>query len=735
MEGKGGYFFLTPCYDTLHDPLGVLGMRGEPHLLGITVLVTLTALVIVIGYAEYRSRNPQWKVFQEKGITLAVKRLEEELSTRLSEGKKKEIQLEIEILRKRNPEIIEIRPFGGKLGSEMCMTCHFGIEDLSVSHPNSVFGCVICHGGNGSDLTIRGAHLGLRGGSNPARLDLAPISCGSNNSGVAGCHSQREHPLLNRVDNVPRSLMATNAGIISILRFQWGVEKQSVMKFGIKPVSDGKTSLLPVPPERASSGEYNLADSHFRKFCAACHLWTQALGEEMGRLAGCPACHAPYSDDGRYKGGDPTVNRETSGKPTTHTITSRISDHRCRACHNRSARIGLNYHGEMESEQYGTPFVRGGLSDKCLSDGRFLLSLIPDIHHEKGMGCIDCHTGQDTMGDGVIHGLMKDQIEIRCEDCHGAYSTPPQTMTVEKHDSLAQTLIRSYPFLKLQDGETILKTSRGRPLPHIKKTDKGFRLISKLTGKEHPISIITGKKNGHRIKGHERLECDSCHSAWSPQCYGCHQILDFGAQGVDHMTGNMTQGRWAEGRNYFRFERNIFGINSRGRVGILVPGCQVWNTVVDAQGKVIPPYDSKIMHLKNGMSSITMGPTHPHTTRKEVPRCIDCHLDAKALGLGDGFLSRNPDTGKLIIEPIYDSSASGLKIPFPLEAVVDTSGRILQGTSHTLSRGFNGEEIRKIVAIAPCLACHDRYDDPVWEKPGPYVETPACMKALQKMEQ
>ena len=65
---------------------------------------------------------------------------------------------------------------------------------------------------------------------------------------------------------------------------------------------------------------------------------------------------------------------------------------------------------------------------------------------------------------------------------------------------------------------------------------------------------------------------------------------------------------------------------------------------------------------------------------------------------------------------------------------MDASGRILQGTSHTLSRGFNGEEIRKIVAIAPCLACHDRYDDR-WEKPGPYVETPTCMKALQKMEQ
>jgi hypothetical protein len=526
--------------------------------------------------------------------------------------------------------------------------------------------------------------------------------------------------------------MATNAGIIGVLRFQWGIEDTSLSSYGIKAVTDGKVSLRRVPAETDTQGKFHLANSHFRKFCATCHLWSARKSEETGRLAGCPACHATYGQDGKYQGGDPTINRNESGHVAFHTITNRIPDDRCRACHNRSARIGLNYHGEMESAQYGTPFVMGGLNDYTVGDGRFVLRLVPDIHHEKGMGCVDCHTGQDTMGDGTVHRYMKDQIEIRCEDCHGTHDSPPKTMKVDRNDPLVQTLMRSSPFLKLADGNTVVQTSKGRPLPQVRVTDKGLRLVSKLTGKEHPVSVITGKKDGHRIKGHERLECDACHSAWSPQCYGCHQLLDLSKKGLDHLTQKSTTGRWAEGRSFFRFERNILGINSRGKVGILVPGCQVWNSVRGRDGKVRDSYDSRIMELKNGTSSIAMGPTHPHTTRTEVPRCIDCHLDPKAMGLGEGRLSADPTTHELQVNPIYDSALSGLKISFPLEAVVDARGNVLQGTSHRLSRGFNAKEIARIVGIAECLACHDRYDDPVWAKPGPYKLTPSCIRALEK---
>ena len=54
--------------------------------------------------------------------------------------------------------------------------------------------------------------------------------------------------------------------------------------------------------------------------------------------------------------------------------------------------------------------------------------------------------------------------------------------------------------------------------------------------------------------------------------------------------------------------------------------------------------------------------------------------------------------------------------------------RELQGTSHELSRGFNRDEIHRILGIAPCLPCHDRYDDTVWSKPGPYKKSALCIR-------
>jgi hypothetical protein len=703
-------------------------------LAGIVATGLVAALVGILGLVEYRSRHPEWRHFQEKGIALAVRRLEQAAAAESSEEQRRILQAQIVSLKQQGLQIREVRPFGGKLPTERCMTCHYGIEDLSASHPNSVFGCVVCHGGNPSDLTVTGAHQDLRGRRNPATVDLASRSCGSNRTTVGLCHSDREHPLLNRAETLPKSLMATNAGIIGILRFQWGLENDSLSQYGVAAASDGRTSLQPVPPEIGPDGLFNPANSHFRKFCGGCHLRSSIHREAMGRLQGCPACHATYRDDGRYEGGDPTVNRSESGHAALHTISARISDDRCRSCHNRSARVGLNYHGRMESEQYGTPFVKGGLNDDVMGDGRFSLRLVPDIHQEKGMGCVDCHTGQDTMGDGTLHRFMKDQIEIRCEDCHGTFSVGPKGMKVDLYNPLVRTLARVSPSLKLSEGDTIVQTSKGRPLPHVKYTETGLKLTSKLTGKEHPVTVITGKKDGHHIKGHERLECDTCHSAWSPQCYGCHQLLDFQRQGLDHVSGKSSDGRWSEGRGFFRFERHIYGLNPSGKVGILVPGCQVWNTAIDAKGRTIQPYDSAIMSLKNGLNSLAMGATHPHTTRRESFRCVDCHLDPKALGLGQGRMILPGSKNELRMEPVYDSRGSGLKIPFPLEAVVDAKGTILQGTSHPLARGFNQEEIKRILGIARCLPCHDRYDDPVWEVPGPYVERPACLKAMERME-
>ncbi len=687
-------------------------------------LTFISALLVI----SYRQHVPEWKRYQLKGISLAIAALEDKLNAESEEEKQKTIKAKISELKRFTPQVIEIAPFRGKASAEFCMTCHFGIEDTSTSHPNSIFGCVVCHGGVGSDLTVKGAHRDLIGGANPSRLDLAGQSCGGNSLVSGMCHTEKVVPILDRVRNTPRSIMSTNAGIIGILRFQWGVADIGEERYGIRSISDNKHELKEIGPEDSNNGTLNLAENHFRKFCATCHLWGKQSHEKMGRLDGCAACHAIYSETGRYRDLDPTVNREEIGHAAYHSINTRISDERCRACHNRSARIGLNYHGEMESEQYGTPFMNGFYNEQTLSDDRFVMRLVPDIHFEKKMGCIDCHTAQETMGDGKIYGRMKDQLEIRCEDCHGGYNKGPVVAPMDPNDPLTLALMRSSKFINLSETDTILRTSKGRPLPNIKKTKQGLVLTSKLTGNQSPVKVITGDKRGHSIKGHERLECDTCHSAWSPQCYGCHQILNLGVKGKDHLTGKMSKGLWSEGRSFFRFEKNILGINSRGRVGILAPGCQVWNTVVDETGKVITPYNSKIMPLKNGMNSIAIGSTHPHTTRKEVPRCVDCHLDSKSIGFGEGNISWDPVRKIASVAPIYDSLDSGLQIKFPLDAIVDKDGNQMQGSSHNLCRGFNKSEIRRILEIAPCLPCHDRYDDPVWSKAGPYEKTPLCVK-------
>ena len=66
----------------------------------------------------------------------------------------------------------------------------------------------------------------------------------------------------------------------------------------------------------------------------------------------------------------------------------------------------------------------------------------PDVHYEAGMHCADCHVGSDVHGDGRIYGTSKQQVDLRCEDCHG---------TVREN------------IVPNADGQ--FATSKGRPLP------------------------------------------------------------------------------------------------------------------------------------------------------------------------------------------------------------------------------------------------------------------------------
>ncbi len=79
----------------------------------------------------------------------------------------------------RQPEIVEITPTLTGL-PERCLTCHQGIEEISASHPQEAFGCVLCHGGDGLALDADLAHATMRGGSAPGTIGQSqrPGRCG-----------------------------------------------------------------------------------------------------------------------------------------------------------------------------------------------------------------------------------------------------------------------------------------------------------------------------------------------------------------------------------------------------------------------------------------------------------------------------------------------------------------------------------------------------------------------------
>ena len=59
--------------------------------------------------------------------------------------------------------------------------------------------------------------------------------------------------------------------------------------------------------------------------------------------------------------------------------------------------------------------------------------LVPDIHREKGMHCIDCHIG-DEMKPETEPDDLKSGIQILCVDCHGTHGTLPEEYLLMKSE-------------------------------------------------------------------------------------------------------------------------------------------------------------------------------------------------------------------------------------------------------------------------------------------------------------
>ncbi len=550
---------------------------------------------------------------------------------------------------------------------EYCLTCHSGMSGFAPAHNPQKIGCVSCHAGNGTAPEKKAAHRGFV--RVPGNLATAMLTCGQ-----TGCH-----PAISA--NIQTSLMATGRGIVSVDRFVFG-EAPS-------PDGEGHLSALGNSP----------ADRHLRNLCASCHLnlpktEPKPIGE-LSRGGGCTACHLNYSRAAQKQ----LKTFQKSGKlPAVHpALTLTITNDHCFGCHSRSGRISTNYEGWHETLLRPEQAHPDSLY-RHLEDGRILSRQTPDVHHEKGMACIDCHNYRETMGVGRNYRHEEEAVEISCGDCH--FSGKPETVGWKKLNAVERKILRlrsqeskSRRYLAMRrNGRAILNAyldANGRPVLEGKLSGKTYKL-------KPPDALCT-----REISGHRRLSCQGCHTAWAPQCVSCHTEFDAKKTGWDHLKRQKIKGRWVEYRADFLPEPPVLGVRKAGReiVDVFVPGMIL--TIDKRKSGNAPPG----VHYQ--IFQRLYAPVAPHTIAKKGRDCRSCHNNPLAIGFGRGtlgYVKLQNGKGRWNFEPAYQNHpADGLPYDAWTEFLRERTGVV---STRIGARPFNLKEQQRILRVGACLTCH-----------------------------
>lgn len=606
-----------------------------------------------------------------------------------------------------------------------CYTCHQGIERISKNHR---FSCVRCHGGNRRSSALPKAHTGLV--ANPSSVKNAPRFCGK-------CHD-------GHVRKVERSLMSTAKRMVNITRYGWGAQSQDELPFSMQP--DDDEQALP------SASEGHAVDGFLRTKCLRCHIGSEAPHRPGDyRSSGCSSCHMIYANDGislshdraiqklqKKRGKQNRFSRKFSenslnnprGYPLLHKFTVAVPSVQCEHCHNNNG-VGQEFEGLFAKPARPRDTPKPINAEKPVLYGSEHEFLVPDIHREKGMHCIDCHIG-DEMKPEIEPDQLHSAVQIRCSDCHGTQEKLPEGFLLIESDPNTKKLIKRAnlnPNLKkrIRVGDTVLVNSSGSPMLHVKRVKESWVLYSKVTGKKHKIPLLKNIKPSiaHQIPKHmQEVECATCHARWTATEWGMHVIrerdfnpekwqdwnlsdptlqnllaspekngmLDWpSAKSLPHkIVANNVSEYWWTVFSDSGWSDMVMGKNSRGKYSILKPRYQYF--ITDLSGLSGLP-------LKRAEPPLTLDDSpgliwtdySPHTIRKTVRACEDCHKNSLSVGLGDGLRKSIQDAGQFF---------SGLKrnhqVPpdFQLKQGIDPSGQALQTPfPGDGSRFLNKEEI------------------------------------------
>ena len=199
---------------------------------------------------------------------------------------------------------------------------------------------------------------------------------------------------------------------------------------------------------------YNQAGSggeHYRVRCSMCH--DHAIGFRV--KADCRACHPAEINHfftGLHmtrKGMETWYSAENGGFELLTGVP--YHDLGCKDCH-RSDQPSWKEPNCRDCHEIQDPHVN---DDNCLRcHGRQAAEInkleLTDVHRDAGMGCTDCHSRDDSHGDGSTYESMFEPgaMDVRCEDCHESPSSNDYHMlhseTVDCSSCHTQTVLACY---------------------------------------------------------------------------------------------------------------------------------------------------------------------------------------------------------------------------------------------------------------------------------------------------
>ncbi len=556
---------------------------------------------------------------------------------------------------------------------ESCLICHEGMQGFSPAHNPKAIGCISCHGGNSFAMNANQAHREMI--LIPGNLIDASKSCGTIN-----CHP--EIP-----DRVDKSIMSTLSGIISVNRF----------------VFDESSSLSEL--SNVHDLGQSAADNHLRDLCAACHLGNDKLIigpiTELSRGGGCNACHLNYSPYAMISWNNyvQAGKKDTANLKFHPSLSVKITKDHCFGCHSRSGRISTSYEGWHETQMNKSDVI-GQNQYRVLEDQRVFTFIQDDVHHKKGMDCIDCHNSYELMGDGNIYLHKEAQVKIKCDDCH--FEEIPATTTIEELDNESNKIFELKKNNR-EDERFIVGEKSGFPLLNTFVTQEdSVYMVGKITGNKHPLAPPADVCT--KGTAHDHLSCSACHTSWAPRCLGCHNEYEARTPGYDIYANKETRGSWIEFVGKFLASPPTLGVEADTS-----EDGTIYKTIKTAVPGMVLTIDKSTYTHKNDPEEFIFkrlfAPTEPHTIQSQGRSCRSCHNDPLAIGYGEGTLNYDKVNGKWTFVAKYELNKYD-RLPEDAWTGFLTDNPKNASTRDNF-RHFTLDEQRNILTVGACLSCHE----------------------------